>query len=109
MMYPYVARPIHLTYAVILFLIGVPCFIHDTWFWFGVAMWVLAAIVTGWIVIAGIIAERSRYWDSVAGVLKAAAENDIEKLAALGFRAGDVPSSIHVDMRTDDTTSRHFD
>jgi hypothetical protein len=104
----YTARPIHIVYPVALLAIGTRCFLSDDWRVLGVALWVLAGIVTLWIFIAGVMAERSRYWSSVADALEAASKNDINKLAALGFKHDDIPESIHVDMH-EGTRSRHYD
>lgn len=79
-------KPHHLIYPVILFALGVPGLMRaDTWFWFGVIMWVIGGVSLAWIVIGNMWVERANYFEKMGDLLHEAKDIDAEKLKALGM------------------------
>jgi len=103
----YTSRPWHLVLPLFLFAIGSYAFTREGWLLFGIVCYLVAVVAVGWIVIAGLWAERSRYYDSLASALSASSKTDLDKMAAMGLTSADVPESVHVDLN-EGSCSRHF-
>lgn len=100
-------KPVHLFYPSMLFAVGAWSMFYDGWMWFGVVMWIVGAVATGWIAIGGVWSERANYYDSLADVLRQAQGVDLDKMAALGLSTTEVMDRIQVDMYQG-TRSQHF-
>lgn len=110
----YIPKPLHLIYPISLFVAGAWCFTWSDWFvmMIGVMLWLLAWVVIAWMIYAGVIDQRVRYWDSVREVIESSNKSDIEKLAALGFTSSSIEKKISVelnDKRDGMNTTKFFD
>jgi hypothetical protein len=75
-------------------------------------LWLLAWSIIGWVIVADIMYQRSRYLDSVADALEAASKNDITKLAALGFVTKELSKVVKIelhDKRSGANSTRYFE
>lgn len=110
----YIPKPLHLIYPISLFVAGAWCFTWSDWFVsaIGVMLWLLAWLVIGWLLYAGVIDQRVRYWDSIREVIESSNKSDLEKLAALGFTSHDIEKKISIelsDRRDGMNTTKYFD
>lgn len=104
-------KPLVLVLPVGLLAVGTWCFGRDLVL-LGVALWVLAWLIVGWVIVADIMTRRTDNLDAMARVLEASAKNDVIKLAALGFTPQDVPETVKVelhDRRDGKNNSKYFD
>jgi len=108
MMYDYSSKPIHMVFPVALFFLGAYCMtLESPWIAVGGWLWLIALVVAIWIVLAGLWAERSRYYSSLSDALEAASKCDLDTLASLGFTADMVPDRVRVDLYSG-SRSEHF-
>lgn len=105
----YASKPIHVLFPLALFALGGRCLVFDDWLIFGVACWLVAILTLAWIVASGKNSDKCAYWESVAQALEASSKNDLEQLAALGFKPDGLPEAVHVNLYDNDHSSRHFD
>jgi len=98
----YTSKPVHVLFPLALFALGARALLFAEWQWFALACWVVGFVTFAWIVISGIIADRRRYWESVAEALEASAKNDYDKIALLGFNPDHIPQQITVTINKKD-------
>lgn len=110
---PLSPRPGHLLWTLPFLTAGALCFRSSEWYWvvLGVMLWAVAWVIVGWLVLASTAEHRSRYWESVAGAINAAAAADVDRLAALGFTSQKISAlKLEVtDRRDGRNTTKYFD
>jgi len=108
-MYGYNSRPWHLIFPLMLSALGCVALLSDDWYIFSGFCFVFSFASFLWIVIAGLWAERARYYESVADAINASSKVDLDKLAALGLKSDDqLSDKLHIDLY-EGHQSRHFD